>query len=91
MKKLTLSFLIILCWLQYLLWFGKHGVCDYLNIKNQLSIQEIYNFKLKKQNKYIMNEIYDISYNIEAIEEHARHDLGMIKRGEKYYKIIIFK
>lgn len=45
------------------------------------------NKKLAERNAILMADIFDLKHGNEAIEEHARNDLGMIKKGEVFYQI----
>ena len=43
---------------------------------------------LKDRNALIYREIADLTSGLEAIEELSRNDLGYIKQGETFYRII---
>ncbi|KMJ44782.1 MULTISPECIES: cell division protein FtsB [Xenorhabdus] len=88
MGKLTLLLLILLGWLQYSLWFGKNGIHDYVRVKSEVDKQEVDNLKLKARNDQLFAEIKDLKVGNEAIEERARNELGMIKPGESFYRMV---
>ncbi|AKC59749.1 septum formation initiator family protein [Blochmannia endosymbiont of Polyrhachis (Hedomyrma) turneri] len=91
MKCLVFTLMVILFWLQYVFWFGKHGVCDFFCIKNTLKIKFFNNsrYELKIRNSQLLFEIDDlISHRNESVEERARHELGMIKSDECFYRLI---
>ncbi|WJV53088.1 cell division protein FtsB [Pectobacteriaceae bacterium CE90] len=88
MGKLTLLLLIILGWLQYSLWLGKNGIHDYVRVKDSVSVQQENNAKLKSRNEQLFAEIDDLNGGQEAIEERARNELGMIKPGESFYRLV---
>ncbi|MCD1125520.1 cell division protein FtsB [Jinshanibacter sp. LJY008] len=88
MKKLTLLLIVLIGWLQYSLWLGKNGMHDYARVKEDLAIQQDNNAKLKSRNARLFAEINDLKGGQEAIEERARNELGMIKPGENFYRII---
>ena len=46
------------------------------------------NLVLKDRNSLIYREIDDLTSGLEAIEELSRNDLGYIKQGETFYRII---
>lgn len=46
------------------------------------------NLTFKTRNKRLFDEINDLNEGSEAIEERARAELGMIKDGESFYRII---
>ncbi|MBD1227601.1 cell division protein FtsB [Xenorhabdus griffiniae] len=88
MGKLTLLLLVLLGWLQYSLWFGKNGIHDYVRVKAEVNKQEADNLKLKARNDQLFAEIKDLKGGQEAIEERARNELGMIKPGESFYRMV---
>ncbi|MGP1924569.1 MAG: cell division protein FtsB [Arsenophonus sp. NEOnobi-MAG3] len=88
MRKLVLILFALFCWLQYSLWFGKNGVHDYLRIKSEVAALETLNMTFKVRNKRLFAEIDDLNQGGEAIEERARAELGMIKPGESFYRIV---
>lgn len=88
MKKITLLLLILLGWLQYSLWFGRNGIHDFIRVKNDLTQKMEYNIKLKVRNNKLFAEINDLNIGQEAIEERVRNELGMIKPGETFYRLI---
>ncbi|MBC8945452.1 MULTISPECIES: cell division protein FtsB [Xenorhabdus] len=88
MGKLTLLLLVLLGWLQYSLWFGKNGIHDYVRIKDEVEKQEKDNLFLKSRNDQLFAEIKDLKSGQQAIEERARNELGMIKPGESFYRMV---
>ncbi|MEH0831865.1 cell division protein FtsB [Pectobacterium cacticida] len=88
MGKLTLLLLILLGWLQYSLWLGKNGIHDYLRVRDDVVAQQGNNAKLKARNEQLFAEIDDLNGGQEAIEERARNELGMIKPGESFYRLV---
>lgn len=88
MGKLTLLLLIILGWLQYSLWLGKNGIHDYVRVNDDVEVQQSSNITLKSRNDQLFAEIDDLNGGQEAIEERARNELGMIKPGESFYRLV---
>ncbi|WP_404462579.1 cell division protein FtsB [Providencia rettgeri] len=88
MGKLTLLLIAILAWLQYSLWLGKNGIHDYVQVKDDVAVQEIVNSRLKMRNEQLFAEINDLNDGQDAIEERARSELGMIKPGESFYRMV---
>ncbi|APC13149.1 MULTISPECIES: cell division protein FtsB [Providencia] len=88
MGKLTLLLIAILAWLQYSLWLGKNGIHDYVQVKDDVAAQEIVNSRLKMRNEQLFAEINDLNDGQDAIEERARSELGMIKPGESFYRVV---
>ncbi len=88
MGKLTLLLLVLLGWLQYSLWLGKNGVHDLVRVQDDVSVQQVSNAKLKARNDQLFAEIDDLNDGQEAIEERSRNELGMIKPGESFYRLV---
>lgn len=88
MRLFNLILLIILLLLQYRLWFGKNSVADYHELKQAVARQQIDNSKLIQRNGLMYAEIDDLRSGLDAIEERARNELGMIKDGETFFRVI---
>ena len=88
MRLITAVLLIFLVLLQYRLWFGKNSVPDYLALEEEVTRQLANNNKLKQRNKLLYADTDDLKSGTEAIEERARHELGMIKQGETFFRVI---
>ena len=46
------------------------------------------NAKLKARNDALDAEVRDLKQGLEALEEHARLDLGMIRKDEIFYQVV---
>ncbi|MDO2950045.1 cell division protein FtsB [Aeromonas simiae] len=88
MRLFTLTLLALLGGLQYHLWLGKNGLEDYYKMSDTVVRQQQDNQVLKDRNALIYREIADLTSGLEAIEELSRNDLGYIKQGETFYRII---
>jgi len=88
MRAITVLLLVFLMLLQYRLWFGKNSVPDYLALENEVQRQIVDNDKLKQRNKLLYADTDDLKSGVEAIEERARNELGMIKEGETFFRLI---
>ncbi|CBJ82722.1 cell division protein [Xenorhabdus bovienii str. Jollieti] len=88
MGKLTLLLLVLLGWLQYSLWFGKNGIHDYVWVKDEVVRRNSADITLRARNNQLFAEIKDLKKGQEAIEERARNELGMIKPGESFYRLV---
>ena len=74
--------------MQYRLWYGDGSVQQ--TQKYQLKLEDLQRqIALKQQrNKLLEAEVLDLRKGKEAIEEIARHDLGLIKEDETFFQII---
>ena len=81
-KWIPVVLLVLLGLLQYRLWFGKNSIPDYLNREQEVQAQAEQNANLAQRNALLEADINDLKIGLEAIEERARNELGLIKRGE---------
>jgi len=88
MRVFTAILLILLILLQYRLWFGKNSVPDYLILIENVVRQQSANEKLQQRNKLLFADTDDLKLGLEAIEERARNELGMIKDNETFFRLI---
>ena len=61
---------------------------DVREFSNFIHGGETDNEKLKQRNKLLYADTDDLKSGVEAIEERARNELGMIKTGETFFRII---
>ncbi|REL25843.1 cell division protein FtsB [Thalassotalea euphylliae] len=88
MRTITALLLIFVVFLQYRLWFGKNSIADYVALKEEVVRQQADNDKLRQRNKLLYVDTDDLKSGVEAVEERARNELGMIKNGETFFRII---
>lgn len=89
MRILTLLLLALLSTLQYHLWWGKNGLAEYNEAQSYVSRQMDDNEQLVGRNALLYREIEDLNKGLAAVEELARNDLGMIKPGETFYRLLL--
>lgn len=87
-KWITAILLLFLILLQYRLWFGKNSIPEYLEQEQAVAQQERQNTKLRQRNELLRADIQDLKIGLESIEERARNELGLIKPGETFYRIL---
>ena len=88
-NKIILVILVSLLFaLQYRLWFGKRSIPDYLALQQEVEQRQKQNANLLQRNKLLAADINDLKIGLDAIEERARNELGLIKEGETFYRII---
>lgn len=87
--KLLLAILVILLiMLQYRLWFGQGSIPKVVQLKQQLEQELQQNQKLQARNQVLIAEVNDLKSGHQAIEERARNELGMVKKGETFYQVV---
>lgn len=88
MRLLAIFLLILLASVQYHLWFGKNSLSDYSSVSKRVEQQLLDNSDLEKRNQVIEVKITDLRSGLVGIEAVARNELGMIKKGEIFYRMI---
>jgi cell division protein FtsB len=88
MKWFATVLVVLFVLLQHRLWFGKNSWPDYLQLKQEIVSQTIENKELFSKNELQYKEIHDLKNGLDAIEERARNQLGLIKDGESFYRIV---
>ena len=88
MRWLTLALAALLVAVQYPLWIGKGGWFRVVELEQQVKAQRETNGRLKVRNDAMSAEVKDLKTGTEAIEEHARAELGMVKSDEIFVQVI---
>ena len=88
LRIVLLLLLVLLGWLQYRLWFGNGGEREVATLDAQVQQQARDNAGLTQRNDALAAEVEDLKSGEAAIEERARSELGMIKPGETFYRVI---
>lgn len=81
-----LGALIVL--IQYPLWLGKGGWLRVWEVDRKLSDAQQRNRQLRLRNAALAAEVRDLKEGLEAIEERARYEQGMVKKDEVFFQII---
>jgi len=88
MKSLTIALALLVALLQYKLWLSPGGLREVRYLQNQIQTQQAENNGMLTMNNGVSADVSDLKTGQEAVEEHARTDLGMIKNGEVFYQIV---
>jgi len=88
LKILSIILLSLLVLIQYPLWFGKGSWYDVFKLKQEFNNQAKINSVLSKENFALKAEVSDLTNGTDAIEERARHELGMVKDDEYFFQIL---
>ena len=87
-RVLLLALLLLLAWLQYTLWLGNGGQREVATLRAQVAAQQAENLELQQRNEALAAEVADLKAGGAAVEERARSELGMVKPGEVFYRVI---
>lgn len=90
LRIILLVLVVLLAWLQYRLWFGHGGAGDVRKLAQQVAQQKRDNGGLRQRNDALAAEVQELksSDGGAAVEERARSELGMIKPGETFYRVV---
>jgi cell division protein FtsB len=88
MKWLTLALAGLVVLIQYPLWLGKGGWLRVWEVDQQIHAQREINTRLKTRNGGLEAEVRDLKQGLEAIEERARSELGMIRQDEMFFQLL---
>lgn len=86
MKWIALICLPVFMMLQYHLWFGNKGLLAVHALHHTTQRIVSSNRSLAHKNTMLADEINDLKTSHYEVEAIARHDLGMIKSGERFYR-----
>ena len=88
MKPLAAVLAALIVVLQYPLWFGKGGWLRVRELDRQVASQLAVNAGLKARNETLDAEVRDLKQGLDAIEERARLELGMIRKDEVFFQVV---
>ena len=87
--KLAITILLALfVTLQHQLWLGDRGMPGVHRLEAAIETQLAENARLEARNRRLEADVLDLKEGLEAVEERARSDLGMIGRDETYYQLV---
>jgi len=88
MRWLIALLILILAALQYRLWVGEGSLADLHSLKREIALQQAEIARFNVRNQELQAEVQDLGAGVEAAEERARSELGMIKPGEIFIQVI---
>jgi cell division protein FtsB len=91
MKILGAVLVALIVLIQYPLWLGKGGWLRAWDMDRQVELQKTKNRQLETRNAALAAEVRDLKTGTEAIEERARHELGMLRPDEVFYQFLPHK
>lgn len=88
MKPLTIILVVLLALVQFRLWVGDESLAEVSRLRHAIESQASENALLASRNQRLEAEVKDLKNGLEAIEERARLELGMIRRDEIFFQIV---
>jgi cell division protein FtsB len=88
MKVLLGALVVMLVMLQVNLWVGEGSFAQLNTLESQVEVQKQDNLVLAERNQELENEVLDLKTGLDAVEERARSEFGMVKDGETLFLIV---
>ncbi|MEN9424903.1 MAG: hypothetical protein RL122_2286 [Pseudomonadota bacterium] len=88
--RLLFSVLGLLAFVLFVrLWVGAGSYPDIGRLEQQIEQQNKANDEQAEVKRLLQMDVVGLSKDDEAVEEHARSELGMVRDGETYYQVIL--
>ena len=89
MKKwLIILGAVLFLQLQSRVWLGEGSIMQVFRLKKLMKTEQLANQRLIDRNDKLDVQVRALKHQPQALEEHARTELGMIKKDETFYLII---
>ena len=88
MKYFLLTLIVLIALVQWVLWFGNDGIIDLWESRQNLQASRLENEALEHRNNELKAEVIDLQTGLQAVEERARSELGLVKQDETFIQII---
>ena len=88
MRVLTLTLAALIVLIQYPLWLGKGSWFRVWEVDQQIRSQREANRQLQARNNSLEAEVRDLKVGLEAVEERARSELGLIRQDEIFFQVL---
>jgi cell division protein FtsB len=85
---LTLVLAVLIVLIQYPLWMGKGSWFRVWEVDQQIRAQRDANLVSRSRNAALEAEVRDLKVGLDAIEERARSELGMIRQDEIFFQVL---
>ena len=74
--------------LQWSLWGDKGMVWQFIGLKEDEGELAEKILNIKEGNQILRSEVADLKHYNEVVEEHAREELGMVREGEFFFRVV---
>ena len=86
MKPLAGVLAALILAIQFPLWLGKGGWLGVWKLGRQVEAQRSVNAGLETRNSALAADVRDLKQGLEAIEERARYELGLVRGDELFFQ-----
>ena len=87
-QTILVSMTLLMLSLQYRLWVGEGSLAHASGLKEQVQRMQSENRSMSKRNAILKAEIIDFRSGLDAIEEKARSDFGLVKQNETFFLLV---
>lgn len=88
MRVVLYLLLALLASLQVRLWVSDDGYRASWRLAERITAQQQENEELRERNRALAAEVGNLKTGLEAVEEIARSELGMIREGETLFQVV---
>jgi cell division protein FtsB len=88
MRWVCVPLLLLFALLQHRLWLGEGGLIEKWALEETRAASSAENARLQERNRRLAAEVKDLKSGLDAVEERARSELGMVKDGEVFYQVV---
>ena len=88
MRWIVAILVVLFLLLQFKLWFGEGGFTEVARLEERVAVQVAENEQLQRRNNELQAEVEDLRERLDAVEERARSELGLIKEDEEFYQVV---
>ena len=88
MRAAVFILLGLLVLLQFRLWVSDSGYRAAWRLTEQVAAQQQENAALEERNRALEAEVSDLKTGLEAVQEIARSELGMVGEGETLFQVV---
>lgn len=84
----TLVLLLAIAGLQIRLWTGQGSLAHVSGLAEQVEVKTAENVGKGQRNAILKAEILDLKDGLDAVEDIARSELGLIRQGETFFLLV---
>ena len=88
MRWVSLLLLGALALLQWSLWFGERSLPQVRELRAELLTQQAANAAAQQANAALHDEADDLRHGMQAVQDRARRDMGMMRPDEIYVQVL---
>jgi cell division protein FtsB len=86
LRWLLFALLSLLLVLQYRLWIAEGSLAEQHRLEQQVEEQGVLNAELQARNAVLEREVLELQSGNKGVEQRAREQLGLIRKGEIFYQ-----